>query len=262
MTSRALTFHQTVDHYREVMRASGLADVDTSQAEAAVESMRDWSGFGDLAELRRWFLDQRATNPMQVRKVPISECRDWYVDDATGYVHHRSGEFFVVEAVEVAMSSTREVGSGGWCQPILSQVGDDGGILGLARKRFEGVPHYLVQAKAEPGNYGVVALSPSVQATFSNLKRAHGGQLPTFAWFFYPEVPERCREIVRAWLSEDGGRLYNKRNLGIVVELPDDEPVELTADFRWVSKWQIRQLFAEDAWVNPHLFRLISLLPS
>jgi len=42
-------------------------------------------------------------------------------------------------------------------------------------------PHYLVQAKAEPGNYGLVSLSPSVQATFSNLERAHGGRAPTFA---------------------------------------------------------------------------------
>ena len=40
--------------------------------------------------------------------------------------------------------------------------------------------------------------------------------------------------------------------IGHFVELPDR--------FRWLSMWQIKQLFAEDAWVNPHLFRLISMV--
>jgi oxidase EvaA len=117
-----------------------------------------------------------------------------------------------------------------------------------------------VQAKAEPGNYGLVQMSPAVQATFSNLKRVHGGDLPNYAWFFYPEVPERCRLLADVWLSEDGGRLFNKRNRGMIVELPDDEDMEIAEEYRWVSLWQIKQLFHEDAWVNPHLFRLSSLI--
>jgi oxidase EvaA len=258
--AEAVTFDAAVDTYRAAVAAAGLGEVDAVRAEAAVESMRDWSMFGDLGDVREWFLRQRAANTMTVEKVPVDRCRGWYIEDGTGYWRHESGEFFVVEAVEVSMSSTREVGAGGWCQPVMTQVGHDGGILGLPRQRFDGVPHYLVQAKAEPGNYELVSLSPAVQATFSNLKRAHGGRLPTFASYFYPEVSGRCGVVARAWLSEDGGRLFNKRNLGIVIELPADEAVELPDGFRWLSMWQIKQLFAEDAWVNPHLFRLISMV--
>jgi oxidase EvaA len=256
----ALEFPAAADRYLEAVTGAGFGPIDRLAAEVAVEGLRDWSRFGSLDDVRRWFLGQRAANPMTVTKIPIARCRGWHVDDATGYIRHDSGEFFAVEAVEVEMSATREVGAGGWCQPVMTQVGDDGGILGLVRHRFDGVPHYLVQAKAEPGNYGLVQLSPAMQATFSNLQRAHGGSLPTFAWFFYPEVPERCRVLADVWFSEDGGRLFNKRNRGMIVELPDDEEVELGDEFRWMSLWQIKQLFHEDAWVNPHLFRLISLI--
>jgi oxidase EvaA len=257
-----VTFEEAVASYRSRMSELGLGDLDVTQIEAAVESVRDWSRHGDLDEVRQWFLAQRSGNSMVVTKIPIGQCRGWHVEEGTGYLRHESGEFFVVEAIEVSMSETREVGAGGWCQPVMTQVGDDGGILGLPRQRFDGVPHYLVQAKAEPGNYELVSLSPAVQATFSNLKRAHGGRLPTFASWFYPEVADRCSVVARAWLSEDGGRLFNKRNLGIVIELPPDEAVELPDGFRWLSMWQIKQLFNEDAWVNPHLFRLISMVGS
>lgn len=256
----ATDFAAAVARYQEAVLNTGLGPLDPLAAEVAVESLRDWSQFGSLEEVREWFLAQRAANPMTVSRIPVDQCRGWHVEQETGYLRHDSGEFFVVETVEVKMSATREVGGGGWCQPVMTQIGDDGGILGLVRKRFKGVPHYLVQAKAEPGNYGLVQLSPAMQATFSNLKRAHGGNLPTYAWFFYPEVPDRCRLLADVWFSEDGGRLFNKRNRGVIVELPTDEDVETGTEFRWVSMWQIKQLFHEDAWVNPHLFRLISLI--
>ena len=255
----SMTFEQAVETYRATMSAAGLAHVNGVSAEAAVESLRDWSVFADLADVREWFLRQRAENTMTVTKIPVDQCRGWHVEEGTGYLKHESGEFFAVEAIEVSMSSSREVGEGGWCQPVMTQVGDDGGILGLPRKRFDGVPHYLVQAKAEPGNYGLVSLSPAVQATFSNLERARrvAPDLRRILLSAGPRpLPTRGQSVVVRRTAE----LFNKRNLGIVIELPSDEAVELADRFRWLSMWQIKQLFAEDAWVNPHLFRLISMV--
>lgn len=254
-----MTFDEAVAAYEESVAALGLP-VTRLQAESHVESLQDWSETGDLESVRSWFVSQRASNPMRVTKIRFDECRGWHTDEETGYVVHDSGEFFAVEAIEVTMSASREVGAGGWCQPVLTQVGDDGGVLGLLRTRVNGAPHYLVQAKAEPGNYRLVSLSPAVQATFSNLKRAHGGSLPIFASYFYPEPDPAGTVIARAWLSEDGGRLFNKRNLGIVLDIEDGASLDLRDDFRWVSMWQVKQLFSEDAWVNPHLFRLISMV--
>ena len=83
---------------------------------------------------------------------------------------HNSKEFFIVEGLRIKETRSREVNY--WDQPILTQVGYKGGILGIIRKRFNGIPHYLIEAKLEPGNYKYVQLSPTLQATFSNLRRA------------------------------------------------------------------------------------------
>lgn len=59
---------------------------------------------------------------------------------------------------------------------MITQVGYRGGVIGMIRKIINDIPHYLVDAKFEPGNYNKIQISPSVQATFSNLNRKHYGK--------------------------------------------------------------------------------------
>lgn len=259
--TKADRYHRGLAAYREAV--TGLeAEVpsDAHRVEHQFECLRDWSLCHDQAEIERWFEAQREANPMQVERIPLRECGQWEVDAATGDVRHASGAFFEVHGLRVSMSHGREVGGKGWDQPILTQVGYDGGLLGIIRQRRRGIPHYLVQAKAEPGNYAMVQLSPTLQATFSNLQRAHQGRKPRFASFFETPEEEGATVLHRAWLSEDGGRLFNKRNLGMMVEVPEDRDIDLPADFRWVSMWQIKACLRHDAWVNPHIRGIIAHL--
>ena len=92
---------------------------------------------------------------MRIEIIPLNECKDWTVNNDR--VFHNDEEFFSLEGLRVKNTKTREVYFG-WDQPILKQVGFDGGILGLLRKRFNGIPHYLVEAKAEPGNPNFVQI--------------------------------------------------------------------------------------------------------
>ena len=85
----------------------------------------------------------------------------------------KEGEFFKIIGVRVR-SAKREVDE--WDQPFIMQIGYKGGLIGLVRTFINGVPHYLVEAKFEPGNYGKVQLSPSVQATYSNINTIHLGK--------------------------------------------------------------------------------------
>jgi len=230
-----------------------------ARIEAQFESVKDWSDHGDIESKKRWFEEQRSQCVMQVKEIPLRDCRGWTTDEDSGNVHHESGEFFKVEGIRVELSESREVAVG-WDQPILTQIGYDGGLLGIIRKRINGVPRYLLEAKAEPGNYGLVLLSPSLQATFSNLKMAHGGKKPRFAELF--ESPDKfdCTVLFANWMSEDGGRLYNKRNYGMLVDVGDDFELEFPDTFNWFSLWQIKELLQEDAWVNPHIRSIISHL--
>lgn len=253
-----LNYDDTIFEYTRFINSLGL-NLNEIRIETHVESMLDWSLIGDIESTKKWFLEQQAKCAMTITDIPLSECRGWKVDSKNGWVQHDSGEFFIVQGVRVGLSSDREV-EGGWDQPILTQVGFNGGLLGLLRKRIKGIPHYLVEAKAEPGNPDKVQISPTLQATFSNLKQAHGGKKPKYSEYF--EYPENNNGTVlfSQWMSEDGGRLHLKRNRGMLVEVPEDTKIEFTDNFYWASLYQLKELIKQNSWVNPHIRGIISHL--
>ena len=169
---------------------------------------------------------------------------------------HNSKEFFIVEGLRIKETRSREVNY--WDQPILTQVGYKGGIVGIIRKRFNGIPHYLIEAKLEPGNYKYVQLSPTLQATFSNLRRAHRGRKPRFMNYFENKKNKKNKILLKKWGAEDGGRLNRKRNLSMLVEIPENEKIKVTNEFIWMSMWQIKECLKFDSWINPHIRGIIS----
>ena len=222
------------------------------QLEAMFEILKDWSQLHTLNEVETWFSEKRLKSKFEVEELPLNQVNDWHVHPTTGNITHSSGDFFEVCGIRVR-SKNREI-TGGWDQPIIKQIGYDGGILGLIRKRFNGVPHYLCEAKEEPGNYGLLQISPTLQATFANIKKAHGGRAPYFLNYFSDENYEKVKVLFDAWLSEDGGRLYNKRNRAILIEVTENHKLELPNDnFIWLSLYQIKALLKQDAWINPHV---------
>ncbi len=257
--SYASLYEKGLSEYRDSLVSLGH-DVPPGRSEHHFECLRDWSLFHTLGEVEQWFEEQRDSCSMHVEDIALNETAGWVIDPASGNVSHESGDFFTVHGIRVTDSVMREVGSVGWDQPILEQVGYDGGLLGILRKRFGGIPHYLVEAKAEPGNHELIQLSPTLQATFSNLRRSHGGRRPAFADLF--EEPDRfgASVLYRCWLSEDGGRLHNKRNKGMLVEVPADYEVPVADGFLWASMFQIKAMLRKDAWVNPHIRGIIAHL--
>ena len=236
-----------------------ISSISELRLEHHFECLRDWNMHQSIEEVRAWFLNRRKECPMEVEEIPLNECAFWEIDPETGNVEHSSGEFFSVHGLRVKIDS-REVGKGGWDQPILTQVGYDGGILGLLKQRFSGIPHYLVEAKAEPGNYRKLQLSPTLQATFSNLKRAHEGNKPMFSEFFESPDEFGASVLFSQWLSEDGGRLHYKRNKGMLVEVEEETITDFPDGFIWLSMWQIKELLKENSWINPHIRGIISHL--
>ncbi|MEZ8631944.1 NDP-hexose 2,3-dehydratase family protein [Vibrio lentus] len=197
---------------------------------------------------------------MSYTVIPLDECKMWSFDKSSGSIVHDSGEFFRIDGIRVHNSKEREV-IGGWDQPILTQYGYDGGILGLIRKVLNGIPHYLVEAKSEPGNYNIVQITTTVQATFSNLKQAHKGSKTRFSEYFLEPEKFGCNVILKRWMSEDGGRLLNKRNLSMLVDIPHEVELNVPDTYKWVTLWELVQLTRhEDAIISPHIRGVISAL--
>ena len=224
--------------------------------ELQFESLTDWSQVHNFEYIKKWFLKKRSNPGIKVKIIPLHECKKWSYDKKKGYFFHDSKEFFKVEGLRVQETRSREVDN--WDQPILTQVGFDGGLLGIIRKRFNGIPHYLIEAKLEPGNYKYVQLSPTLQATFSNLRRAHRGRKPSFMNYFDSKRNNKNKILLKKWLSEDGGRLNYKRNLGMIIEIPEKSKINITNDFIWMSMWQIKECLKFDSWINPHIRGIIS----
>jgi dTDP-4-dehydro-6-deoxy-alpha-D-glucopyranose 2,3-dehydratase len=228
-------------------------------SEFKFESLKDFSLKGTESELIEWYWSLVEASSIKVKRIPLNKCRDWVIDAKTGSIQHLTGEFFRVEGYRVTGSNSREV-INGWDQPFLTQNGLDGGILGLIRKRFDGVPHYLIEAKEEPGNYNIVQISTTVQATYSNLKRAHKGKQTNYSdLFLYPEkYPVKI--LFDQWTSEDGGRLFNKRNRSMLLEYDENIELELVSDrFKWVSLYQLKKIINEqNAMVAPHIRGIVS----
>jgi len=244
--------------YRKNIQNVSDSSLPDYRLEMSFESLRDWAVVNTLDELKNWYSEVVSKKLMSVERVPINSLKDWYINENTGDIQHASGDFFEIHGIRVK-SNIREVGQG-WDQPILRQIDDDGGILGLLRKRFNGIPHYLCEAKVEPGNYNIVQISPTLQATFANLNRSHHGRAPSLTNFFWGNVETSGGTILfKQWLSEDGGRFFNKRNLGMMVEVPETFHVNLPSEnYRWFSLFQIKSLINSSCIINPHVRSIIS----
>lgn len=210
------------------------------------------------AEIKSWYKKIVKQSNVKIRIIPLQKCKNWKLNK-NGKISHISGSFYKVEGVRILKSFNREINKG-WDQPMFTEPGFDGGILGLLKKKINNTPHYLVNAKFEPGNYNFIQLSPTVQATFSNIKKAHGGRNVKFLELFKSPIKNECKIIFKQWVSEEGGRLRNKRNLGIVLEHVSSNKINIEFDYKWLTLKQIKELILENAIINPHLRTLVSFI--
>ena len=227
-----------------------------SRIETMLQSMRDDNQIHKLDYIIEWFNKKREESDMIVEEIGINDLDKWNVDPDTGNIKHESGGFFEVIGVKASNTFDREVGKKGWTQPMIAK--NPGGILGILMKRINGIPHYLLQAKAEPGNIGKLQLSPTLQATTSNLLKAHGGSKPLFAEYFDDENNPKI--IYAKWQSEDGGRFHLKSNYNMIIEIKENENLEIPDSFIWVTLYQIKQLMKIENFVGPHVRGIISYL--
>jgi oxidase EvaA len=217
-------------------------------ASAAIEAK-------DPAPILAWREERCRAIRFKAELIGLDEVRGWS-RDPQGNVRHKTGQFFGVEGVRVESGDLREVAS--WDQPIYTQP--EGGILGLvARETPDSGVQFLLYAKAEPGNVGVLQLSPSVQSTWSNIRRAHGGKLSPMLEVLTAKAGVRI--IYRAEHNEEGGRFWRKSNENIIVFVDDESVIasDMTM-FCWASLGQIKELALIDNVMSPFVRTIIAPL--
>lgn len=219
-----------------------------------IRSVLTLDGINTLAEFHSWFAERRRAHSFRVVRIPISKCPNWHFEPEWGDLVHDTGRFFRIQGLEVETNfgSIRR-----WTQPIINQP--EIGILGFLMQEHDGVLHVLVQAKMEPGNVGLVQVSPTVQATRSNYTRAHGGAFVPFLQYFLDA--SRHRVVADQLQSEQGARFLRKRNRNVIIEVDPSETIDVPDDFFWLTVGQLGHLLAIDNLVNMDARSVLSLLP-
>ena len=138
--------------------------------------------------------------------------------------------------------------------PIIYQP--EIGILGILSTEINGILHFLMQLKIEPGNINGVQISPTFQATKSNYSQAHGGNIPLFYNYFnnfYSGV------MYSQHFSEQGKRYFQKKNNNTIIYTKD---TDIDNDnYIWMTLGQLNKLSKVPNLINSCARSIFSMIP-
>ena len=184
-------------------------------------------------EISKWLNNQRKKQYLIVKKVDLSNLKNWVFDKKE--IYHISKKFFKIAGLRIKSNFYKKKS---WDQPIIVQ--NEIGILGIIKNVKNN--KYLLQVKVEPGNVNKIQISPTVQATRSNYSRVHGGRMIPYLKYF------RRKNKNFSLQSEQAFRYFNKKNSNIISFV--SKKIYLNQNFRWFSKVEIINLLKEKNLIN------------
>jgi len=198
----------------------------------------------DDAHVDDWLATARRRATLRTSRIAITALDRWHLDEETGNIQHDAGRFFTVLGARIRRRHGFDETV--WDQPFIDQP--EVGILGILAAEFDGVLHFCLQAKEEPGNIDAVQLSPTVQATFSNYTLSHGGKAPEHVDLF---LRPSAGDITFSRLqTEDGGRFLFKSNRNMIVRCDPAKTDLPPGRFIWLTLRQIARLMRRDNVIN------------
>ncbi len=200
--------------------------------------------------LHNWLKERKDSLTMFLKKISLETCAPWFYDGTDGCIRNQTGSFFKICGIRQYQHGKVVLE-----QPIIEQ--SEIGFLGIICCKINGIWHYLMQAKIEPGNVNVVQLSPTLQATKSNFTRKHGGNKPLFLEYFMNMKPESI--IVDQIQSEQSSRFLKKRNRNVILMV--DQILEEPDTHRWMTLVQIKEMMHYDNLVNMDTRTVLSCIP-
>ncbi len=202
-------------------------------------------------EIISWFTDQKFRYELDVKRIPLSSVTNWERNEYE--IKHESGRFFSVIACSVE-ADNREVAS--WTQPLVKA--HQKGLIAYVVKEFNGVLHFLVQAKVEPGNFDVVEMAPTVQCLTGSYQDSPPDRRPPFVEYVL-NAPQEKR-IIDTLQSEEGGRFFREENRNIVIDMQNDSFDFIPDNYIWMTAGQLKEFIKYNNFVNVQARSLLSSL--
>jgi len=183
--------------------------------------------------------------------IVLSDSKEWSMQG--GMLTHQTGGFFSVGGIVVSapQSTAKAI-----VQPIIFQP--EIGILGFLIQETNESCKWLVQAKPEPGNKGLVQIAPTVQATYSNYMCKHGGSNTHYLSYFTGD--QNISAHSDSLQSEQGNRFAEKFNRNSVLSVVDNPSIAGDM-FYWASSGDLRQALLTDYCVNTDARSVLTTAP-
>ncbi len=216
-----------------------------------INSWEAKEGVNSSKSILEWIDTRNKELSVNIRQISLEECSGWMYDKSSGMIRRNNMSFFAIAGLVKYKNNVLNE------QPIILQP--EIGYLGIICKKINGVLHFLMQSKIEPGNINTIQISPTIQATKSNFTQKHGGNKPAYLEFFLSVDPSRF--LVDQIQSEQSSRFLHKRNRNIIRVLEDDEDIEVLPSHKWMTLGQIKWLMRHDNLVNMDTRTVISCIP-
>ena len=199
-------------------------------------------------EILNWITRLKFYYDLEISSVDLRKVMHWKIEE--NEIKHHDNLYFKVIATEVKINN-REVAT--WNQPLVQPVLD--GIIAFIIRKIEGVYHFLIQAKVEPGNFDVVEMAPTVQCITGSYK--HSDEIP-----FLKEILNATSDqiIFDTLQSEEGGRFYHEQNRNLIIEVDDLFSLVVPENYKWISLSQLTLFLKFNNYLNIQSRSLISAL--
>ncbi len=135
-------------------------DLEFEMLKSSVSFSSSLFSFDDILN---WLSALKCHYELNITGKSIFQLNGWEVNDYE--MVESQQRFFKVIAAKVSISN-REVTS--WAQPLIQPMQD--GIIAFVVKKINGIFHFLVQAKLEPGNFDILEMAPTVQCITGSYK--------------------------------------------------------------------------------------------
>jgi len=233
------------------MLANRAGKLDAFKLDLLSSAVRKDKALHTAGEIIGWFTRLKFKYKLDVERIPLKYVQEWHKTEYE--IVHNQGKFFSVIAVRV-QADNREVPA--WTQPLVKPR--EPGLVAFLMKNFDGVCHFLVQGKVEPGNFDVVEMAPTVQCLTGNYREVPKDEWPGFVDYVLSSGAEQVR--YRAMQSEEGGRFFRETNLNMVVEVDESFPSTLPEEFLWLSLNQLKEFIRFNNFVNVQARCLLACL--
>lgn len=214
---------------------------------------RSWcetEGINSTEEIADWIENRNKTVKVDIQKNPNGGDPVWFYDREEGVIRNAAHTFFTISGMRRDMPNGKTL-----AHPVVLQL--EISYLGILCREFNGIMHFLMQGKIEPGNVNCVQLSPTLQATKSNFTQKHGGAKPPYLDYFINA--SQYEVVVDQLQSEQASRFYRKRNRNIIIRVDDDVPV--LPSHCWMTLGQIKHFMRLDNLVNMDARTVLSCIP-